>query len=405
MQAKAKWPEALEVTKRAEGFLASGGRESARAHVREFRRDLEMVKRLEEIRHPQDLSGPEGARDNEWMNATYAVAFREFGTDIESLEPAEAIRRVRDRAISVELALALDHWAHIRRRMRKEDHEGRRRLIAVSKTADPDPWRNRVRDALEARDARALSDIAESANVIDLPVQTLTLLCEELTGEFGSETGVVVLRAAQRKYPDDFWINFQLAWAMDHRERPMLEEAVRYYTGRRWPCDRATHRRTASWHVTFSSSGGWRKQSPNIARPSIGRSTARGPTTSSPGFWPVLPMRDFAPRLRLSDWPGEPLSWTHETAPHGIPWALPSTASAIGRLRLRRWNARQSSAAAIASTGFFSPLRGQKGERDEARRLYDLAVSWMERHKPVDSELCQFRAEAGALLGIGARGP
>src|SRR5205807_331524 len=42
----------------------------------------------------------------------------------------------------------------------------------------------------------------------------------------------------------------------------------------------------------------------------------------------------------------------------------------------------------------------QKGDRAEARRWYDLAVRWMERHQPRDEELLRFRAEAAGLLGV-----
>jgi tetratricopeptide (TPR) repeat protein len=42
----------------------------------------------------------------------------------------------------------------------------------------------------------------------------------------------MVLRVAQRKYPDDFWINFQLAWSFEYAAPPKkdLAEAVRFYS-------------------------------------------------------------------------------------------------------------------------------------------------------------------------------
>ena len=46
----------------------------------------------------------------------------------------------------------------------------------------------------------------------------------------------------------------------------------------------------------------------------------------------------------------------------------------------------------------------QMGKPEEARRWYDRAVAWMERHKPADGDLSRFRAEAEALLGL-AGGP
>jgi serine/threonine protein kinase/WD40 repeat protein/Tfp pilus assembly protein PilF len=49
---------------------------------------------------------------------------------------------------------------------------------------------------------------------------------------------------------------------------------------------------------------------------------------------------------------------------------------------------------------FLAMSRWRLGERQEALRLYDQAVRWMERTKPNDGELRRFSAEAAELLGI-----
>src|SRR5262249_53742482 len=103
------------------------------------------------------------------------------------------------------LALALDQWADRPKKVRGADDPGSRRLAGVARAADPDAHRNRVRDDLERRDAAALAEIAAGAEVIDLPAGTLNLLVQALD----ATTGEAVLRRARRKYPDDFWLNFQ----------------------------------------------------------------------------------------------------------------------------------------------------------------------------------------------------
>jgi serine/threonine protein kinase/WD40 repeat protein/Flp pilus assembly protein TadD len=50
---------------------------------------------------------------------------------------------------------------------------------------------------------------------------------------------------------------------------------------------------------------------------------------------------------------------------------------------------------------FLAMARWQLGERDEALRLYDRAIEWMQKNRPNDEELRRFRAEAAAMLGIG----
>src|SRR5262249_27775505 len=159
---------ALEAAKRAEGFLAEGIGEELAARVRETRKDLEMVLRLEEIRVPL------GRDFVAWQaDAPYARAFRDYGIDVETLEPAEAGRRIRARPIRRELTAALDTWAQSRRETSKDSQTDWKRLLAVARAADDDSWRKRVRDALEQEDYPTLNKLAASAKVSDLPVQSL----------------------------------------------------------------------------------------------------------------------------------------------------------------------------------------------------------------------------------------
>jgi serine/threonine protein kinase len=98
LQGKGKFPQALDAAWLAEGILAGGGGEQLRRCVRERREDLEMALRLEEIRLPAadgrfQSTGPRGD------DADYAHAFRDFGIDLELLEPAEAAERILARSI------------------------------------------------------------------------------------------------------------------------------------------------------------------------------------------------------------------------------------------------------------------------------------------------------------------
>src|SRR5208283_76318 len=77
--------------------------------------------------------------------------------------------------------------------------------------ADPDPWRNRVRDPAVWRDGKALAELARAAPP-DSPVPLLLALGEQLTAQ--GEDGVSFLRRAQEQHPDEFWANFTLALAL-----------------------------------------------------------------------------------------------------------------------------------------------------------------------------------------------
>jgi serine/threonine-protein kinase len=239
LQAQAKWPEALGAVKRAEGLLAGGGSDELRRRARELHSDLEMVLRLEEIRFPDAAGGVEESLvDHAATEAKLARAFREYGIDLESQEPAEAAERMRARPIRQQLAVALDHWLKIRTSMpegnRKANEPLRKRLLAVVRAADPDQWRNQVRDALGRRDIDAVRKLAASPRIGELPVYTLSLLANVLESAGASRESVYVCQQARHKYPDDAEINFQLGWALDHRQSPPsdsdLGEVVRFYT-------------------------------------------------------------------------------------------------------------------------------------------------------------------------------
>jgi eukaryotic-like serine/threonine-protein kinase len=158
-----KWSQAYEAAKQAEGFLVTGEvdaalsdrvatllaslsreRKEAEAKAAEARHDRQLVEGLDEIRaHRGDAFDPV---DND---PEYAAAFREYGIDVETIPVADSGRRIaaRPQPIAVEVAAALDNWA-LDRRSRGQASDRWHRLIAVARTADPDPWRDRLRGLL-----------------------------------------------------------------------------------------------------------------------------------------------------------------------------------------------------------------------------------------------------------------
>src|SRR5262249_8071331 len=145
--------------------------------------------------------------------------------DVERLAPAEAAERIRERTIAVELAAGLDDWA-----LAHWELDGRieRRLLAVARAADPDPWRNRVRDALERNDRAALKGLAASGEVDRLPPPTLILL-SLVARPVDPQGALDVLRRGLRRHPDDYWINHYLGRECWRRGGPEnLLDAVRY---------------------------------------------------------------------------------------------------------------------------------------------------------------------------------
>ena len=143
------YTEALSAARRAGGLLADDvASQGLLERVRQVRKDLEMVLRVEGILF--DLTSVKQnplSFDFAKLNSEYAQAFRDYGIDVEALEPAKAGELIRDRPIRLQLALVLDAWAEARRytlsaRLHSPPQGKRwKQLLAAACAADPDPWR------------------------------------------------------------------------------------------------------------------------------------------------------------------------------------------------------------------------------------------------------------------------
>jgi serine/threonine protein kinase len=211
-QEQRQWTEALSAAKRADGLLGNEGSEELRRRVRDLRRDLEMVIRMEQIRDEVMIEVADDQKitfDLAKADREYLRAFAEYGVDIHSIPVEEAAQRLRAGSIAAELAAALDNWALARSSLAKGDKSWQR-LIVLAKAADPDEWRGRLRDAWARKDRPALQALAASEQVHLLPPHTLFLLGVTLREVGDLDGAVTFLRKAQQLHPDDFWINMQL---------------------------------------------------------------------------------------------------------------------------------------------------------------------------------------------------
>jgi tetratricopeptide (TPR) repeat protein len=228
-----KWTEALLAVKRADDILASTDGGELTTRVQELRKDVEMVLRLEAIRLSPTTSDAGDILDvDPETDHKYAQTFRESGFDVESLAPSATAERIKRSSVRLELATALDTWAGWRTTHIAGDQVWKR-LIEAARLADPDPWRNRLRDALDKKgDERkaALTELAASAAADNLPPRTIYLLAGALNGSDAGHRAVGPLRAAQRRHPDDFWINFMLGDCLFMMHSPHPDEAIRYFT-------------------------------------------------------------------------------------------------------------------------------------------------------------------------------
>jgi len=227
LQARARWREARAEVKSAQALLASGGDDVQALLAKELLKDLEMATDLENIRLARAAFKGQGF-DYAQAEREYARAFLAYGLPVETLDAQAAAEQIRERIIRAELVAALDDWVLVSEKSRKLNYQDRRHLLAVARAADPDEWRNRLREALGERDQNALKEMAASERIALLSEPTLVLLAETLAAGGLTDQAVALLRRAQQQYPADFWINQKLGEFLGARKQ--WDEAIRYAT-------------------------------------------------------------------------------------------------------------------------------------------------------------------------------
>jgi serine/threonine-protein kinase len=225
-----RWPDARAALERAPSLLRPSAPEVLWERLRRARADVDMVAELEEIR----LRLLEGKQGHEEVAPTgdrlYAGAFLNYGINLTRLEPPDAATRIRNSAIREILLAFLHEWLYW---LWGPDRD---RLRAVLDRADDDEWRRRMREALHsyrhrnrktqmADDTLKLKDLMKAREATTQPPGVISGLSGVLFGGALAKEAQALLRDAQQRHPQDFWINFQLGYFLQH-ERP--QEAVIY---------------------------------------------------------------------------------------------------------------------------------------------------------------------------------
>jgi serine/threonine protein kinase/Tfp pilus assembly protein PilF len=190
------------------------------------RADRQLAEQMEKIR--LDWSAQvDGRLDFAAAERQYPKAFADAGLDVAQGQLPQIASRIRKSAIQEQLVAALDNWAFV------AWHENHRplqaRLLQLARLADPDPWRNQVRDPAAWTDpqtAKALTDtlVAKKIALGEFSPQMLESLGQLLLSAKGDAAGW--LRQALAHHPSDFWLNFDLANILA-KDRP--SDAAGYY--------------------------------------------------------------------------------------------------------------------------------------------------------------------------------
>jgi serine/threonine-protein kinase len=210
LQKASDWDGAGAALDRAKDRLGAGGPAALRHRLDQAGRNLRLVARLDAIRLDR-ATLVEGRSNNAKADRDYEAAFREAGLGDVSDDPEAVADRVAASDVRQPLVAALDDWAVCAADKRRQGW-----LLGVARRADPDAWRDRVRDPVAWGDRAALAELARTAAVDEQPVHLLMALGERLQATGGEATGF--LRRVQLDHPADFWANFTLGTALDERE-------------------------------------------------------------------------------------------------------------------------------------------------------------------------------------------
>src|SRR5262249_12740202 len=152
------------------------------------------------------------------------------GLDVWGAEETVAVQ-IRNSELRPQLVMALDHWAYVADAL--ADRQALARLLDLARRADPDPvWGDRFRDPELWGDQEALRRlVADAQERLDKdepangpPTVLGTLRAKKLGKEH--TRAEPLLRAAQGRRPEDFWLNYALGEAL-RESKPA--EAVGFY--------------------------------------------------------------------------------------------------------------------------------------------------------------------------------
>ncbi len=201
----------------------------------------QLVQDLEQIERRRTTPNDEGMFDNETAQNSYPETFVAAGYDLLGGDVEEVAGRIRRSLAAPSILEAIDNWALICEydirygsRPKQEYRERRDWLLRVARAVDPDPeFRDKVRDPRIWEDAGQLQKLAEMAPHTGLSPRLAALLAEVLRTAGGDQEQL--LRAFVRRYPGDFWLNFDLGKRLFDPSNPSRAlatnpaEALKYY--------------------------------------------------------------------------------------------------------------------------------------------------------------------------------
>jgi serine/threonine-protein kinase len=195
---------------RAEGHIAHGGGPPAALKQRIAEREglLALLQRLDAIRLERAIASDGHFRRRE-TDQEYERAFNAAGFAMFRVSPKELAEQINRTPARLALIAALDDWALCS----AQDKVRRAWVMGTARLADPNPWRDEVRDPLKFWDADHIKEVARKAPMEGESIALLAGLGERLMFVDKSRA-IPFLTRVQQQHPDGFYANFHLGRAL-----------------------------------------------------------------------------------------------------------------------------------------------------------------------------------------------
>jgi tetratricopeptide (TPR) repeat protein len=198
LQQQGRFAEARAILEKA-----NTGDAVLRQKIEYARGQLDLVEKIDEVRLNRGNFVQGSGIDYSQSSRCYEAIFREAGLGELNEHPERVAERLNGSPIRKALIAALDDWAACAEKKERDW------ILRVARRMDPDPWRDRIRDPDGWAKMEAFPDLAATVNVQEQPVTLMVAFGTRWRRLGGDPTAF--LERVQRRYPNDFWVNFELS--------------------------------------------------------------------------------------------------------------------------------------------------------------------------------------------------
>ena len=208
---------AMVAIKEIKGRLADGGGEAFQARIERCETDLKFVQDVDRIKDLWWMARDKSIRNKKTIATDLATSCRQFGIVPGTTSPYEAAQLVNDSLIKDRLLNTLDLWFVV---------EPSAELRAILRTADPDGYREGIRDTILAGNGAELAAKAKRAEALTQPAWFAAVLghIKEVPVARRQE----VLELALQRRPGDLSLLMTLSSSYPFNQREGSENRVRW---------------------------------------------------------------------------------------------------------------------------------------------------------------------------------